>query len=157
MDNEDNWNEFVKTVKKLSVKNTKADIKIPKRIEVKSASELPSFSSYEQLPQRKIRTIKARTRSVKKTLEALIDLHGLNLESAYRELVDFIKFSHANGFKFLLVITGKAKTSPQSTIRRELPLWLETNAQISWMVRSYSTANKEHGGEGAFYVVLNRD
>lgn len=148
MNNDNNWNEFTKTVKKLPAKKKHVDTKVVKNIEVKSNSEKRSVNTAVSFSSSKIKSGKVRP-------EAKIDLHGITLENAYKDLINFIKFSHANGFKFLLVVTGKAKTSPQSTIRRELPFWLETNKQISNLVKSCSSASKNHGGEGAFYVVLN--
>jgi DNA-nicking Smr family endonuclease len=104
-------------------------------------------------------------------IESRLDLHGMNLEEARIRLLEFISSRRAQGFRLVLVITGKG-ASPfsghtlhgkdhfyaperEGRLRRQLPEWLH-EAQFRAHVSGFQQAHPKHGGGGAFYVKLRR-
>jgi DNA-nicking Smr family endonuclease len=100
-------------------------------------------------PLRKRRLIRERD-----AIEARIDLHGLDQDRARIALHDFLRRSHAKGFRAVLVITGKG-TLGDGVLRRRAPDWL-SEAEVRPFIAGVSQAARHHGGEGALYVALKR-
>jgi DNA-nicking Smr family endonuclease len=99
-------------------------------------------------------------------IDGRLDLHGQYQADAHRELHGFVRASHANGRSCLLVITGKGAPKAgdedgimpnrdRGILRRNVPRWL-AEAPVRDMVLSIETARPQHGGDGAFYVLLRR-
>ncbi|AMW34434.1 hypothetical protein HEQ62_05190 [Haematospirillum jordaniae] len=88
-------------------------------------------------------------------VDARIDLHGMGKDTAHANLMDFMNRAIRNGYRCLLVITGKG-TRGEGVLRRALPGWLN-DTRIRPHILSFSTARPEHGGEGAFYILLRRN
>jgi DNA-nicking Smr family endonuclease len=88
-----------------------------------------------------------------RTVEAVIDLHGMTLQTAHAALRRFIELQAGLGRRCLLVITGKGGPDRPSKLRQEVPLWLET---WSPPVLALTPAQPRHGGGGALYVLLQR-
>ena len=87
-------------------------------------------------------------------LAARIDLHGLTQDAARAALAGFIRRSVDDGWRAVLVITGKG-VSGDGVLRRRVPDWL-AEAPIREHVAGVSEAHRRHGGEGALYVALKR-
>lgn len=99
-------------------------------------------------------------------IEGRLDLHGLVLREAEPAVRDFIKAQHAANRRCLLVITGKGQGGPEDTdrawyesakgqIRRSLKQWLEA-PDLKPLILSVAPAQRQHGGSGAFYILLRR-
>lgn len=89
-------------------------------------------------------------------LEARIDLHGLRQDEAYGLLLSFLNRAHASGIRYVLVITGKGRSSASDgVLRRSVPSWFATTP-FRPLVSGYEDAARNHGGEGALYVRLRR-
>lgn len=88
-----------------------------------------------------------------RTVEAVIDLHGMTLQAAHAALRRFVELQAGTGKRCLLVITGKGGPDRPSKLRQEVPLWLET---WSPPVLAVTSAQPKHGGAGALYVLLQR-
>lgn len=104
-------------------------------------------------------------------IEARLDLHGLGREKARAVLAAFLARQEALDRRCVLVITGKgrapwgrdaedrpdpfAERADSGVIRRSLPQWLgdSVNAQ---RVLAFAPAQPQHGGHGAWYVLLRR-
>jgi DNA-nicking Smr family endonuclease len=93
----------------------------------------------------------ARGREV---LAARIDLHGLTQDAARAALTGFVRRSVDDGWRAVLVITGKG-VSGDGVLRRRVPEWLAA-PPIREHVAGVSEAHRRHGGEGALYVALKR-
>jgi DNA-nicking Smr family endonuclease len=95
----------------------------------------------------------------RKEIDARLDLHGMTQMRAHRVLSDFLRRAHADGLTFVLVITGKGKTtgaeSERGVLRRQVPQWLAL-PEFRNMVVGYEEAHVGHGGEGALYVRIRR-
>ncbi len=99
-------------------------------------------------------------------IEARLDLHGRQQTAAHRELTAFINASHAVGRRCVLIITGKGAPRAEDAdeimpdrqrgvLKRQVPLWL-SEAGLHEKVLSVQPARRQHGGDGALYVLLRR-
>jgi DNA-nicking Smr family endonuclease len=95
----------------------------------------------------------------RKEIDARLDLHGMTQTRAHRALSDFLRRAHADGLTFVLVITGKGRTtaseSERGVLRRQVPQWLNL-PEFRNMVVGFEEAHIGHGGEGALYVRIRR-
>lgn len=95
--------------------------------------------------------------------EARIDLHGMTLDQAHRELAGFILGTQMRGFRLVLVITGKGmREDPhdpmprrRGVLKTQVPQWLRM-PPLSACVLQVSEAHIKHGGGGAYYVYLKK-
>lgn len=105
-----------------------------------------------------------RLRKGRLDIESRLDLHGHTQADAHRALHGFIHRAYQRGQRCVLVITGKGGERGQEdgimpnrgkgVLRRQVPLWLE--GELGPMVLAIETARPQHGGDGAFYVLLRR-
>jgi DNA-nicking Smr family endonuclease len=107
----------------------------------------PAPAAIEPLRKRRI----ARERD---PIEARLDLHGLDQDRARMVLHGFLQRAHAQGFRAVLVITGKG-TLGDGVLRRRAPDWL-SEPQVRPLIAGFSPAERHHGGEGALYIALKR-
>lgn len=91
------------------------------------------------------------------SVEAHLDLHGLNTTQAKDACHAFMRDQYNQGRRCLLLIPGRGRNSPggQALIREELPLWL-TREPLRRVVLAFCTALPRHGGAGALYVLLRK-
>lgn len=98
-------------------------------------------------------------------IEAYLDLHGLNQAQARESLLSFITENYNVGKRCILVITGKGRARGQEdewwsptpgVLRRKAPEWIEEDPFVSKMVVRVAPARPQHGGGGAFYILLRR-
>ncbi len=87
-------------------------------------------------------------------MAARIDLHGLTFDAARAALTAFILRAADEGWRSVLVITGKG-TQGDGVIRRHAPEWL-AQPPLRALIAGVSQAHRRHGGEGALYVALKR-
>ena len=89
-------------------------------------------------------------------VEARLDLHGMTQEEAHRALAGFIRASHDDGLRAVLVITGKGGFgNARGVLREAVPRWLN-ESDLRPRVLSCAWAQPKHGGAGALYVLLRR-
>lgn len=99
-------------------------------------------------PKRKRRIVTAR-----QPIEARIDLHGLTLFEAEDRVKAFVRRSWDQGFRAVLIVTGKGSSGAGGIIRDWAPTWL-ADVSLAGMVAGVAPADRRHGGEGALYVAL---
>lgn len=100
-------------------------------------------------PRRKHRIARERD-----PIGAHIDLHGLTQDRARAVLERFIRESWNEGYRAVLVITGKGLLG-DGVLRRLTPEWLAA-PHLRDIVAGISESHRRHGGEGALYVALKR-
>ena len=83
-----------------------------------------------------------------------IDLHGMTQDRARAALEAFLVRAWNDGWRAVLVITGKG-VQGDGVLRRRVPDWLGA-PELSHIVAGLSEAARRHGGEGALYVALKR-
>lgn len=95
----------------------------------------------------------------RKEIEARLDLHGMTQARAHRALIGFLSRASEDGLTFVLVITGKGRTSAaeseRGVLRRQVPEWLGL-PEFRSLVVGFEEASIGHGGAGALYVRLRR-
>ena len=97
-----------------------------------------------------------RFRKGKLTIEGKIDLHGRTQQDAHDDLLAFLRRAHGAGKRNVLVVTGKGMTTSKTgVLRQAVPRWLNEPAFRS-LVLAFDYAERQHGGEGAIYVLLKR-
>ena len=114
---------------------------------VKRPKPRPALDPIE--PRRKHRIAKAR-----EEIGARLDLHGLDQDRARGVLERFLARAWDEGFRAVLVITGKG-VQGDGILKRRTPEWLAA-PHLAHMVAGISDAARHHGGEGALYVALKR-
>jgi DNA-nicking Smr family endonuclease len=83
-----------------------------------------------------------------------LDLHGLDQAQAHARLHAFLRQAQDEGWRAVLVITGKG-VSGDGVLRRLTPEWLASPA-LRDVIAGVSEAHRRHGGGGALYVALKR-
>ncbi len=107
-----------------------------------------------------------RLRRGQMTIEGRLDLHGHTQVDAHRAAHAFIAASHRAGRRCVLIITGKGGVRDNmdagfmpdrdsGVLRRNLPRWLG-EAPVRHMVLRLESARPQHGGDGAYYVLIRR-
>ncbi|MGE4422814.1 MAG: Smr/MutS family protein [Pseudodesulfovibrio sp.] len=91
------------------------------------------------------------------SVAAHLDLHGMTSDQARDSLLFFIRESYLQGYRCVLVVTGRGKNSPggQPILRTEAETWL-TKEPLRRVVLAFCTAQPKHGGAGALYVLLRK-
>lgn len=85
---------------------------------------------------------------------ARLDLHGYDQDRARAVLEAFLTRAWEDGWRAVLVITGKG-VQGDGILRRRTPEWLAA-PHLARIVAGISEAHRRHGGEGALYVALKR-
>ncbi len=131
--------------------------RVPKKPGALHSPSPPPAASGERSPERIERNLLSRINKGREPLEARLDLHGLSEADALASLVAFLQQAYGQGWRTVLVITGKGRGG-EGKLKRAFPLWLETDG-IRQYIAGYHSASRSHGGEGAWYLRIrpNRD
>ena len=85
---------------------------------------------------------------------AHIDLHGMGQDQAKAALEGFVLRCWRDGYRAVLVITGKGLRG-DGILKRMTPEWLSA-PHLREAVAGISESHRRHGGEGALYIALKR-
>jgi len=97
-----------------------------------------------------------RLRKGRMDIDRRLDLHGMTQDAAHAALDRAVASAWREGLRMLLVITGKGSAKDGGgVLRRNLPRWLAVGANAPRVLR-IEPARPQHGGAGAFYVLLRR-
>ena len=93
-----------------------------------------------------------------------LDLHGSSLIEANKIVKQFIVESFNNGYKKILVVTGKGLRSKShnnpylskklSVLKYSVPEYIKNDQYLSNKIINISTPDIKDGGEGAIYILL---
>ena len=96
-----------------------------------------------------------------------LDFHGSSLNEANRKVEEFVNESFNQGYRKLLIITGKGLRSKVdenpyisekfSVLKYSVPEFIKNEENLNKKVMKISTADKKHGGNGAIYIFLKND
>lgn len=90
------------------------------------------------------------------TIDARIDLHAMTQDQAHDRLYAFLADTRSQGCRHVLVVTGKGRSlGSEGVLKRMVPVWLNS-PRFSGLVSGYSSASRQHGGEGAIYIRLRK-
>ena len=115
------------------------------------------------------RNIRQKLQRGRADVEARLDLHGFNRNNAQAKLMSFLRSSWQQGFKTVIVVTGKGDGSiarhslhsadffqmpeQRAVLRASIGDWLNS-AEAAQFVIGWQPAHPKHGGGGAVYVRL---
>jgi DNA-nicking Smr family endonuclease len=89
-------------------------------------------------------------------IEARLDLHGMTQAEAHKALFAFIVAARDAGKRCVLVITGRGLgQSGPGVLKSSVPRWLE-EPQLRRHILAIASAQPQHGGSGASYLLLRR-
>ena len=96
-----------------------------------------------------------------------LDLHGSSLIEANKIVKKFIIESFNNGYKKLLVVTGKGLKSKSynnpyvseklNVLRYSIPEFIKNNENLNNKISRIAQADIKDGGEGAIYIFLKNN
>jgi len=90
------------------------------------------------------------------SIQAHIDLHGLNVSGAREVFENFLRQSIATGKRAVLIVHGRGLSSPhEPVLKNKVYQWLSYGVFRKW-VMAFVSARGHDGGAGATYVLLRR-
>ena len=105
--------------------------------------------------------------NVKEDKVPKLDLHGFSLAESNKIVKKFIIESFNNGYKKILVVTGKGSRSKSydnpylseklSVLKYAVPEYINNDENLINKIRKISQADLKDGGEGAFYIFLKNN
>ena len=88
-----------------------------------------------------------------------LDLHGMNLDSAWTAIDRELELAIAAGDRIILLITGHSRTGAppikRGRIRAAVHDWLAASRHAR-NIAAVRGAHPRHGGGGSLYIVLRR-
>tara|TARA_B100000029_G_scaffold14893_1_gene15392 strand:+ start:3726 stop:4145 length:420 start_codon:yes stop_codon:yes gene_type:complete len=107
-----------------------------------------------------------KKKTINKNKLKKIDLHGTSLDQANNIVKNFILTSYNQGYKKLLVITGKGLRSnvynnpyisqKTSILKNSVPNFVFNDTELSDIVKRITKADLKDGGDGAIYIYLKK-
>ena len=95
-----------------------------------------------------------------------LDLHGFSLEKSNKIVKRFITESSKNGYRKLIIVTGKGlrskayndpyRSEKMNVLKYSVPEYIKNDENLFNKISKISTADLEDGGEGAIYVFLKK-
>ncbi len=100
------------------------------------------------------RAVLRKLKSGRYSIQSEIDLHGLTLAEAKKELGEFIKAAQERRHLCIRVIHGKGRKTAESAPRLKPAVnqWLQRHKQVL----AFCSARANDGATGAVYVLLKR-
>lgn len=90
------------------------------------------------------------------SIQAHVDLHGLNANDARAVFEKFLKWAVITGKRGVLIIHGRGLTSPSGPVlKRKVIEWLTRGPWRKWVI-AYASARLCDGGAGGTYVLLRQ-
>ena len=93
-----------------------------------------------------------------------LDLHGFSLIEANKKVKKFIIESFDNGYKKLLIVTGKGLRSKSydnpyvseqlSVLKYAIPEYIKNDENLNYKISKITQADPQEGGEGAISIFL---
>jgi DNA-nicking Smr family endonuclease len=103
----------------------------------------------------------------RREIDARLDLHGMRQSDAHAALRGFLARCQAEGYRHVLIITGKGinleaderrdfwTSEQRGVLRRLVPHWLSEPSMRTHVV-SFTESAIKHGGSGALYVTIRK-
>jgi DNA-nicking Smr family endonuclease len=98
--------------------------------------------------------VAGRLHGGKYSIQAHLDLHGLNTQDAREVFEKFLRWAVVTGKRGVLIVHGRGLTSPaEPVLKTRVVEWLTRGPWRKW-VAAYASARLHDGGTGATYVLL---
>ncbi len=175
------WQDFTKDIKKLPKTSSSTDlIQGIKNKGFKDKLQALTHTVFSKNQDRPLISPSRATpvfnegmtrRTIRKLVpEATIDLHGYTLQNGRLAFRKFVQQQSNLGRSCICIITGKGKreleedkfstlltyeSAGKRTLREALHDWIK-EPDIHPLIASLSRANPNHGGDGAYYLLLKK-
>jgi DNA-nicking Smr family endonuclease len=136
---------------------------LSKKLSDKDKEDWQTFISNKKKLPNKDKLLKKNTKIY---LTKKIDLHGFSLENANKTIDEFINTCFSEKIYRIIVITGKGLRSKNesnpyvskdlSILKYSVPEYIESNKNLTKMIKEITDAKVEDGGSGAFYIYLKQ-
>jgi DNA-nicking Smr family endonuclease len=136
---------------------------LSKKLSDKDKEDWQTFISNKKKLPNKDKLLKKNTKIY---LTKKIDLHGFSLENANKTIDEFINTCFSEKIYRIIVITGKGLRSKNesnpyvskdlSILKYSVPAYIESNKNLTKMIKEITDAKVEDGGSGAFYIYLKQ-
>jgi len=136
---------------------------LSKKLSDKDKEDWQTFISNKKKLPNKDKLLKKNTKIY---LTKKIDLHGFSLENANKTIDEFINTCFSEKIYRITVITGKGLRSKNesnpyvskdlSILKYSVPEYIESNKNLTKMIKEITDAKVEDGGSGAFYIYLKQ-
>ena len=93
-----------------------------------------------------------------------LDLHGYSLEKANQEVKRFILETFNNGYKKIMIVTGKGSRSKSydnpyisenlSVLKNSIPEYIKNDENLNSIINKIAQTERKDGGEGAINIYL---
>ncbi len=94
-----------------------------------------------------------KLRQGKNPIEHALDLHGLTVEQARKELLEFLGECEAAGIRHAIIVHGKGfRSKDKPVIKPMVNRWLRAVDNVL----AFHSAQPKDGGSGAVYVLLKK-
>ena len=145
------------------------DIKqiVKKKYRVSSRDKKDWFAFTNQISNIKPKVFDLLERNIGIKKVRKLDLHGFSLIEANKIVREFIIESFNNGYKKLLIITGKGLRSKSynnpylseklNILKYSVPEYINNNENLNCKINKISQASLKDGGEGAIYIYLKNN
>jgi DNA-nicking Smr family endonuclease len=88
------------------------------------------------------------------SIQAHLDLHGLNVAQAKEAFENFLRWALKTGKQGVLIIHGRGISSPgDPVLKTKVGEWLSKSHWRKWII-AFTSAQSYDGGSGATYVLL---
>ena len=99
------------------------------------------------------KSVLKKLRGGKLPVDSTLDLHGLNIEQARQQLIDFIESCRQFGYRHVIIVHGKGfRSQDRPVIKPMVNRWLQETDEVL----AFSSAQPKDGGTGAVYVLLRK-
>jgi DNA-nicking Smr family endonuclease len=90
------------------------------------------------------------------SIQAHVDLHGLNVEDARHAFDAFFKDAITTGKRGVLIVHGRGLSSPaEPVLKTKVVEWLTSGHWRKWVI-AFTSARSCDGGAGATYVLIRQ-
>jgi len=137
---------------------------VSKKLSAKDKEDWQTFISNKKKLPNKDKLLK---KNIQIDSTKIIDLHGFSLENANKTIDEFINKCFGQKVHRIIVITGKGLRSKNesnpyvsrdlSILKYSVPEYIESNKNLTKMIKEVTDAKIEDGGSGAFYIYLKKN
>jgi DNA-nicking Smr family endonuclease len=99
------------------------------------------------------KSVLKKLRNGKLPIDSTLDLHGLTVEEARLQLIDFMEECRQFGYRHVIIVHGKGfRSQEKPVIKPMVNRWLQQSDEVL----AFYSARPKHGGTGAVYVLLRK-
>ena len=99
------------------------------------------------------KSVLKKMRGGKLDIDSTLDLHGLTVEEARQQLIDFMDECGQFGYRHVIIVHGKGfRSESKPVIKPMVNRWLQEADEVL----AFCSAQPKDGGTGAVYVLLRK-